>query len=143
MEGNDNQAVTAAATATATIQPSSLSSSGNNKQGHNDNEDEIEVGLKSFEETIANNDKDEEVRVCVTAIPDERKGERLVVLHLPTKKCIDDMRKTLSELGMPNIFIPSRDCFCEISEIPILGTGKLDLRGAKERAAQELGVELG
>jgi len=86
-------------------------------------------------------DDDEEVRVCVTAVPDEKKGERLVVLHLPTEKDIDCIRRSLGELGLPNIFIPSKDSFCEVEEIPLLGTGKLDLKGARTVAAEKLGVE--
>lgn len=92
---------------------------------------------------FAEGDEDEQVRVCVTAVPDEKKGERLAVLHLPTAKQINDMRKRLNEIGLPNIFIPSEDSFCEVSEIPMLGTGKLDLKGAKEKAAEKLGVQLG
>ena len=91
---------------------------------------------------FAEGDEDEEVRVCVTAVPDEKKGERLVVLHLPTGKDIGDMRKGLTNLGLPNIYIPSTDSFCEVSEIPMLGTGKLDLKGARETAAEKVGVKL-
>ena len=91
---------------------------------------------------FAEGDEDEQVRVCVTAVPDEKKGERLVVLHLPTGKDIGDMRKGLTELGLPNIYIPSSDSFCEVNEIPILGTGKLDLKGAREKAAEKIGVKL-
>lgn len=87
-------------------------------------------------------DEDEEVRVCVTAVPDSKKGERLVVLHLPSVKDIDEIRKGLSEAGLPNLFIPSRDSFIEVDEIPMLGTGKLDLKKAKELAADKLGVAL-
>jgi len=88
-------------------------------------------------------DEDEKVRVCVTAVPDLRKGEKLVVLHLPTEKCINEMRKGLSKIGLPNIFIPSEDSFREVPEIPMLGTGKLDLKGAQVRAAELMGVKLG
>ena len=91
---------------------------------------------------FAEGDEDEEVRVCVTAVPDEKKGERLAVLHLPTAKQINDFRKGLTEMGLPNIFIPSEDSFCEVAEIPMLGTGKLDLKGAREKAAEKLGVSL-
>lgn len=87
-------------------------------------------------------DDDEEVRVCVTAVPDEKKGERLVVLHLRTKKDIDCIRRSLSELGLPNLYIPSRDSFCEVEAIPLLGTGKLDLKGARTVAAEQLGVKI-
>lgn len=91
---------------------------------------------KLFQES----DVDEQIRVCVTSVPDAKKGERLVVLHLPTTKDIDEIRKALSEAGLPNLFIPSRDSFVEVDEIPLLGTGKLDLKGAAEMAAENLGV---
>lgn len=86
-------------------------------------------------------DEDEETRVCVTAVPDEKKGERLIVLHLPTEKDIDEIRKELSNLGLPNLFIPARDSFMEVDEIPMLGTGKLDLKKAQLVAAEKLGIE--
>jgi len=85
---------------------------------------------------FAEGDEDEEVRVCVTAVPDKKKGERLIVLHLPTEKSIDQMRNGLREIGLPNIFIPSEDSFCEVTQIPMLGTGKLDLKGAQVKAAE-------
>ena len=78
---------------------------------------------------------DEQIRVCVTAVPDAKKGERLIVLHLNTEKDISEIRKALSDAGLPNLFIPSQDSFLEIDEIPMLGTGKLDLKGAKQMAA--------
>ena len=78
---------------------------------------------------------DEQVRLCVTAVPDAKKGERLIVLHLKTEKDITEIRKVLSDAGLPNLFIPSQDSFLEIDEIPMLGTGKLDLKGAKQMAA--------
>ena len=81
---------------------------------------------------------DELIRVCVTAVPDEKKGERLIVLHLPTDKDLEEIRKALSEAGLPNLFIPSRDSFFEVDEIPMLGTGKLDLKRAKELAAEQV-----
>lgn len=83
---------------------------------------------------------DEQVRLCVTALPDEKKGERLVVLHLPTSKSIDELCKGLSAAGLPNLFIPSQDSFIEVDGIPMLGTGKLDLRAARKLAAEKLGV---
>ncbi len=82
---------------------------------------------------------DEQTRVCVTAVTDAKKGERLIVLHLPTTKDIDDIRKGLSTAGLPNLFIPSRAGFIEIDAIPMLGTGKLDLKAVKEMAAKVAG----
>lgn len=79
-------------------------------------------------------DDDEEIRVCVTAIPDAKKGEKLIVLHRPTSKNIDEIRQALQEAGLPNLFIPAADAFKEVAEIPMLGTGKLDLTAAKALA---------
>jgi len=39
--------------------------------------------------------------------------------------------------GLPNLFIPSKDSFFEVAELPILGTGKLDLRGIKSLAIEK------
>ena len=85
---------------------------------------------------LSEGEDDEQLRVCVTAVPDQKKGERLIVLHLPTTKEIEEIRAGLKEAGLPNLFIPSRDSFIEVQEIPMLGTGKLDLKGAREIAAQ-------
>ncbi len=97
---------------------------------------------EELSKSFCENDDDETIRVCVTAVPDAKKGERLVVLHLPTEKDIETLRKGLSEAGLPNLFIPSQDSFIEVDEIPMLGTGKLDLKQAKVIAAEKLGVEL-
>ena len=45
--------------------------------------------------------------------------------------------RKLGEAGLPPIWIPSPDSFRRIDEIPILGTGKLDLRRVKEVAMAE------
>jgi acyl-[acyl-carrier-protein]-phospholipid O-acyltransferase/long-chain-fatty-acid--[acyl-carrier-protein] ligase len=91
---------------------------------------------------LSEGDDDEEVRVCVTAVPDAKKGERLVVLHLPTDKEIDAVCRGLSDAGLPNLFIPSQDSFIEVAEIPIMGTGKLDLKAARTLAAEKLSVDV-
>jgi 1-acyl-sn-glycerol-3-phosphate acyltransferase len=74
---------------------------------------------------------------AVTAVPDEKKGERLVVLHLKTDVKPDEINKKLSAAGLPNLFIPGTDSYFEVTKLPILGTGKLDLRAVKSMA-QEL-----
>ena len=89
---------------------------------------------------ISEGEDDEEVRVCVSAVPCPKKGERLIVLHKETSKSADDFREGLKEAGLPNLFIPAADAFFVVQEIPMLGTGKLDLKRAKEIAA-ELSIE--
>jgi acyl-[acyl-carrier-protein]-phospholipid O-acyltransferase/long-chain-fatty-acid--[acyl-carrier-protein] ligase len=77
---------------------------------------------------------EDEMKVCLTAVPDPRKGERLVVLHTAIDKTPEAICKELHAAGLPNIWIPSADSFVEVEQIPVLGTGKLDLRGMKDLA---------
>ncbi len=86
--------------------------------------------------TLGDDPDDEKIQVCVTAVPDEKKGERLVVLYLKTKVTVDQMRASLSAAGLPNLFIPGSDSFFEVEQIPILGTGKLDLKHARTLAVE-------
>ncbi|WP_182870643.1 AMP-binding protein [Rhodopirellula sp. JC639] len=87
----------------------------------------------------AANDEENAMMVCVTAVPDSKKGERLVVLHRHLEKQIDEILADLKAAGLPNLFIPSRDSFFEVDQIPLLGTGKLDLKGAKDLALKLTG----
>ncbi len=76
-------------------------------------------------------------QVCVVAaVPDEKRGERLVVLHtidLDIASVLDGLKK----IGLPNLWIPDADAFRKIDAIPLLGSGKLDL-GAIKRQAMEI-----
>jgi len=73
----------------------------------------------------------------VTSIPDERRGERLVVLHLPSFTMSPrEMAQRLTERGLPNLFIPGDRDYFQVNELPVLGTGKLDLRRVKELALE-------
>ncbi len=79
------------------------------------------------------------IRIAVTAVPHEQKGERIIVLHRELNKSVDEILKALSAAGMPNLWLPSADSFLLVDEIPLLGTGKLDLQGVKQRAMDEFG----
>ena len=79
------------------------------------------------------------VRVAVTAVPSDQKGERIIVLHRELNKSIDEILNALSKAGMPNLWLPSADSFLLVDEIPLLGTGKLDLQGVKQRAMEAFG----
>ncbi|MDD2272514.1 MAG: acyl-[ACP]--phospholipid O-acyltransferase [Desulfuromonadaceae bacterium] len=72
--------------------------------------------------------------VAVTAVPDEKKGERLVVLF--SREAVDSatLQRHMAESSLPNLWKPGRDCYVEVEALPILGTGKLDLKGIKEIA---------
>lgn len=95
---------------------------------------------EELEKQLMEGDEDDVKRVCVTAVPDAKKGERLIVLQLESSLSADDLRKGLSEAGLPNLFIPAADSFYVVDEIPMLGTGKLDLGGAKQKALELAGL---
>ncbi len=78
---------------------------------------------------------DVETRVfAVTSIPDEKKGEQLVALHLLDEDAIPDLLRRVADDGVPNLFIPHKNAFIKVDHLPILGTGKLDLRALKQMA---------
>ncbi|HEY6565557.1 MAG TPA: AMP-binding protein [Pirellulaceae bacterium] len=84
-------------------------------------------------------DEDEGLPLIVTAVDDERKGERLIVLHKPMAKSPADLCADLVREGLPNLYIPSPDSFFQVRDLPLLGTGKIDLRAARELAQQLAG----
>ncbi|NUP96706.1 MAG: AMP-binding protein, partial [Planctomycetaceae bacterium] len=75
----------------------------------------------------------------VTALPDEAKGERLAVLSTAPLDSIPPLLAKLAAAGLPNLFIPRADSFLFVEALPVLGTGKVDLRSAKELALARLG----
>ena len=95
---------------------------------------------EELEKQLVQGEEDDVKRVCVTAVPDSKKGERLVVLQLEAEISVDELRKGLSDAGLPNLFIPAADSFYTVDEIPMLGTGKLDLGGAKQKALELTGL---
>ena len=78
---------------------------------------------------------------AVTAVPDERKGERLAVLHTLTEEQIPIVLEKVAASGLPNLFIPHRHSFIKVETLPLLGTGKLDLRSLNRIALEHLGTE--
>jgi acyl-[acyl-carrier-protein]-phospholipid O-acyltransferase / long-chain-fatty-acid--[acyl-carrier-protein] ligase len=98
----------------------------------------LEKVEEELHEILGSNDK-----LCaVTAIPDVRKGERMIVLHLPlADMTAQDLWKRLTDRGLPNLFVPGPRDFIQVPELPILGSGKLDLRKCKERAMELAGAE--
>ncbi|MBM4126417.1 MAG: MFS transporter [Nitrospira sp.] len=75
---------------------------------------------------------------AVTGIPDEKKGERLAVLHTLDESRIPAILDKVSTSGLPNLFIPGKQQFVKVEALPVLGTGKLDLRGIKRIALEKL-----
>jgi acyl-[acyl-carrier-protein]-phospholipid O-acyltransferase/long-chain-fatty-acid--[acyl-carrier-protein] ligase len=72
----------------------------------------------------------------VTSGPDEKKGERLLVLHTLDEERLKGCLERLDQTGLPNLWIPRAQAFFKVEAIPYLGTGKLDLRKVRELALQ-------
>ena len=72
--------------------------------------------------------KDDVRQIAVVGLPDEAKGE---ALHLLSSTAIDpaELRKKLLESGIPALWIPKR--ISEVEEIPILASGKLDIKACE------------
>ena len=74
--------------------------------------------------------------VAVTCVHDGRKGERLAVLHTLDPALLPEILRKVQAAGLPNLFIPRIDDFLRVDKLPILGTGKLDLRAVKRIATE-------
>ncbi len=80
---------------------------------------------------VLNLDQAERV-IAITSVPDTAKGEALVVL---TSCELDaaDLRQKLADAGLPNLWIPRK--VLRVEHIPMLASGKLDLKRCQELAA--------
>jgi len=79
-------------------------------------------------------DEETERKVAVVGVPDEKKGEAIILLSCITdadtasQSCID-LRYKLLDAKIPSLWCP-RDILT-VSEIPILASGKLDIKGCE------------
>lgn len=84
-------------------------------------------------------EKEERV-FSVTSIPDDAKGEKLVVLHTLESDQINGILKKLTDRGLPNIYLPRSDYFIKVDNLPVLGSGKIDLQLTKKMALEKFGM---
>ena len=81
-------------------------------------------------------DQAEKPTVAVTSISDPTKGEALVMLTTEDVTA-DDVRARLLAAGLPNLWVPK--IVRKVEAIPMLGTGKMDLKGCRDLAKQVAG----
>ena len=85
------------------------------------------------------------VKIAITGVSDPQKGEALVLLSsLPQhqrsseeKEILTSIRTMLADMDMPTLWAPKY--LVPVEGIPVLATGKLDLRGCKLLAEEALG----
>jgi acyl-[acyl-carrier-protein]-phospholipid O-acyltransferase/long-chain-fatty-acid--[acyl-carrier-protein] ligase len=75
----------------------------------------------------------------VTAIPDESKGERLVAFHTGKSVTPEMLWSRLCESNLPKLWIPKRENLYHLEAIPLLGTGKVDLKRVRALALEMAG----
>jgi acyl-[acyl-carrier-protein]-phospholipid O-acyltransferase/long-chain-fatty-acid--[acyl-carrier-protein] ligase len=80
----------------------------------------------------------DELKVAVTAIPDPKRGERLVVIYTDLGAPAEDVYRRLMAGSLPKLWLPAPDSFVQVEGIPVLGTGKIDLRKLREIAEERL-----
>jgi acyl-[acyl-carrier-protein]-phospholipid O-acyltransferase/long-chain-fatty-acid--[acyl-carrier-protein] ligase len=74
---------------------------------------------------------------AVTGVPCERKGEKLAVIHTYEEDLLRLLEK-MTGRGLPNLFIPKPSQFVKVEALPLLGSGKLDVRKLKQIAQDAL-----
>ncbi len=74
------------------------------------------------------------VACAVTAVTDERRGERLVAFVAGNAATPHEIWHELMASGMPKIWIPKLDDIHLVEKLPLLGTGKVDLRAVRQMA---------
>jgi acyl-[acyl-carrier-protein]-phospholipid O-acyltransferase/long-chain-fatty-acid--[acyl-carrier-protein] ligase len=76
----------------------------------------------------------DERKLAVTGIPDDAKGEALVMLVTEKELDFESLRKHLISEGVPALWVPKKWLYVE--SIPTLASGKLDIRGCQDLAAE-------
>jgi acyl-[acyl-carrier-protein]-phospholipid O-acyltransferase/long-chain-fatty-acid--[acyl-carrier-protein] ligase len=76
--------------------------------------------------------------VAVVGLPDEKRGESIVAL-VTVPVVLAELRKRLLALGLTNLWIPK--VVKQVAAIPIMATGKLDLRACQKLAEQAVPAE--
>jgi len=77
----------------------------------------------------------------VTSIPDPQRGEKLVAFYTLNGMPTDELWEKLNQSDLPKLWIPKRENFYWIESIPLLGSGKVDLKNVKRLAAEMAGGE--
>ncbi len=75
-----------------------------------------------------------DMSMAVTGVPDAIKGEHLVVIHTLDEEQLEVLFTKLDTCDLPRLWVPRSSSFYRVAEIPVLGTGKMNLRAIKDLA---------
>lgn len=79
-----------------------------------------------------------EQRHAVVAVPDKRRGERIVLVTTAAEADASELRRAGKETGVAELAVPQD--IVRVDEIPILGTGKIDYPSTRRLAIERLGL---
>jgi acyl-[acyl-carrier-protein]-phospholipid O-acyltransferase / long-chain-fatty-acid--[acyl-carrier-protein] ligase len=74
----------------------------------------------------------------VTAIPDEQRGEKLIAFYAQNGVTKEELWERLNQSELPKLWIPKRENLHLIDSIPLLGSGKVDLKKVKALALEQI-----
>ncbi|MGO9227652.1 MAG: acyl-[ACP]--phospholipid O-acyltransferase [Bryobacteraceae bacterium] len=72
----------------------------------------------------------------VTGVPDQHRGERLALLYTDGAIGPRELWCRLSQTSLPALWVPKREDIFQVASLPLLGTGKLDLRAIRAQAVR-------
>ena len=100
---------------------------------------EIDPEAFIFKATAAAHEKIIGKPAAVTAVPDEMRGERIIAFHTDASLDQHALWDRLCESELPRLWVPKREDIHHVDALPILGTGKVDLRTLRQIAQQMAG----
>lgn len=80
-----------------------------------------------------------EDRHAAVAVPDAKRGERIVLLTTASAASKTELRAFGRKAGAADLMLP--DAIVHVSDIPILGSGKTDYAGVRRLAMERLGLD--
>jgi len=72
---------------------------------------------------------------AVTSLPGEKQGERIVVISTLSDENLTLVVEKFAQCDLPALWKPRANQFFHVDALPILGTGKIDLRGVRTLAS--------
>jgi acyl-[acyl-carrier-protein]-phospholipid O-acyltransferase / long-chain-fatty-acid--[acyl-carrier-protein] ligase len=110
---------------TITDRVSRFSKIGGEMVPHGAIEDVLMAGLGTDEKVVA-----------VVGVPDEKKGEELVVFFCDRVTIAEKLHEIISNSSLPNLWRPAKNAYVKVDAIPLLGSGKLDMASLRRLAAE-------
>jgi acyl-[acyl-carrier-protein]-phospholipid O-acyltransferase/long-chain-fatty-acid--[acyl-carrier-protein] ligase len=81
-------------------------------------------------------DTETERKIAIVGVPDEKKGEAIILLSTIAGQALEqeciDLRYKLLDQGITSLWCPRQ--IIPVREIPLLASGKLDIKGCQELA---------